>query len=295
MKYLGEIVEDIRQNQNISIANLCEGIISDSTYSRFIRGKTNLASDSFIRIIGRLNMSFEQFLYQNLNIFQLNYDYTVLNHAQLINDSSIVDNLISTYQLKKNQMDWRACDERFLTLLYFLQGVSEPASQSKLYLKTLVESLHSLKSYTSSDFIAIKLLLAYLESEEAEALVQRVLKETADNQDPIVKVSTSDLCAMIFIKKLLEKQTGAAYKYYCLSKLMAKEQSDFRLKITIKIIDCLHLYLYEKQEASIEMFEELVVFLNDLSLPLQGRALIALLTELGIPLEERNFNYADQL
>lgn len=101
MKYLGEIVEDIRQNQNISIANLCEGIISDSTYSRFIRGKTNLASDSFIRIIGRLNMSFEQFLYQNLNIFQLNYDYTVLNHAQLINDSSIVDNLISTYQLKK--------------------------------------------------------------------------------------------------------------------------------------------------------------------------------------------------
>ena len=293
MENLGRIVDDIRQNQNVSISSLCEGIISDSTYSRFIRGKTNLASDSFIRIIRRLNLPVGMFLQEYLDLFQLNHDYTVLNHALLMNDLAIVDDLISAYQLKQVQIDWRACDERFLTLLYFLQKVSNQASQSAQYLTTLVEALHSLKSYTSNDLTAMKLLLAYLEPEDAEALVQRVLKETVDSLDPIIRARSSDLCARLYIQKLRGKQSEAAYDYYCLLKRIAKEQSDLGLKVTVKVLDCLHLYFNEKQESSVQMLEKLLIFLDDLNLPLHGQALTALLTELGIPVDERNFNYAD--
>lgn len=291
MENLGKIVDDIRQNQNVSISSLCEEIISDSTYSRFIRGKTNLSSDSFIKIIRRLNMPVGMFLQEYLDLFQLNHDYTILNHALLINDLTIVADLISAYQLKQVQIDWRACDERFLTLLYFLQRVSDQTNQSAQYLTTLVEALHSLKSYTSNDLTAIKLLLAYLKPEEAEALVQRVLKETLDSQDPIVRARSSDLCARLYIQKLRGKQSEAAYDYYCLLKKIAKDQSDLGLKITVKVLDRLHSYSNEKEESSIEMLEELLIFLDDLNLPLQAQALTALLTELGIPVDERKFNY----
>lgn len=295
METLGKILDDIRQNQNVSIASLCEGIISESTYSRFIRGKTNLASDSFIKIIRRLNMPVGMFLQEYLDFFQLNHDYTVLNHAHLSNDLAIVDTLISAYQLKQVQIDWRACDERFLMLLYFLKSAANPASGSTHHLARLVEALHSLKFYTRNDLEALKLLLAYLEPADAEMLVQRVLKETVKSQDPIVRAHSAELCARLYIQKLQSKQPEAAYDYYCLLKEIAKDQSDLGLKITVKVLNCLHLYFNEKQDASIRTLEELVIFLDDLYLPFHGQALRSLLTELGIPMEERNIHYADEL
>lgn len=52
----------IRRNRNITIETLCEEIISFSTYSRFVSGKTLLASDSFIKNISSLYITFALFL-----------------------------------------------------------------------------------------------------------------------------------------------------------------------------------------------------------------------------------------
>lgn len=50
LENLGEVIEQIRSNRNITIDSLCEGIMSHSTYHRFVRGKSNIASDSFEKI-----------------------------------------------------------------------------------------------------------------------------------------------------------------------------------------------------------------------------------------------------
>ena len=60
-KNLGLIIDEIRRNRNFTIEALCDEIISPSTYSRFVSGKTYLASDSFMKLVFRLHMTFAMF------------------------------------------------------------------------------------------------------------------------------------------------------------------------------------------------------------------------------------------
>ena len=116
MENLGQALDWVRRNRNMTIETLCEGVMSPSSYSRFVSGKTFVSSKSFMTLIFRLNMTFAMFLQDYHNFFQNRHDYALLIHAQAYKDTEILSALLETYDHRKGAQntDWNSFDERLL-------------------------------------------------------------------------------------------------------------------------------------------------------------------------------------
>lgn len=53
-----EKIEQLRKQRKFSISQVTQGVVSDSAYSRFTKGKTSLSSDSFIQLLHNLEADF---------------------------------------------------------------------------------------------------------------------------------------------------------------------------------------------------------------------------------------------
>lgn len=66
----GITLNKIRKEKNFTISTLVDGVIASSTFTRFVQGKTTLAIDSFLLLLEKLNVTFEEFLLVN-NAYEL--------------------------------------------------------------------------------------------------------------------------------------------------------------------------------------------------------------------------------
>lgn len=66
----GITLNKIRKEKNFTISTLVDGVIANSTFTRFVQGKTTLAIDSFLLLLEKLNVTFEEFLLVN-NAYEL--------------------------------------------------------------------------------------------------------------------------------------------------------------------------------------------------------------------------------
>lgn len=291
MEDLGRVVDQIRRNRNITIETLCEGIISASTYSRFVNGKTFLASDSFIKIISRLHMTFAMFLQDHQLFFKLKHDYAILNHAKAYHEVDVILDLIKDYQVRQGKKGWQAHDERFLKVAQLLANLmTEAGDYDKQLLEQLLNEakqlLGSLTHFTDNDFFAVKFLLPYLSFEEAEKLMKKHLKKLLDLKEPTLAENLYYVAGLMYTKSLTAKKRKAATVYYKMLTEIYLDQMDLGWKMAHKMYTSIHLYFAGETETAMQDLEDLSVFYNDLNLCHQAEKIHELTQELGIPLKQ---------
>lgn len=91
MEYLGETFRLLRKERGFTLKTMSEGIISFSYLSKFEKGESDITLHNFIRLIERLNMTLDEFLFFNhvrtthhTELFQR------ISHAYAKNDQALL-------------------------------------------------------------------------------------------------------------------------------------------------------------------------------------------------------------
>lgn len=293
-KHLGRVIESIRRNRNFTVEELCEGIISASTYSRFVNGKTYLASDSFMKLVFRLHMTFAMFLQDYQNFFQLKHHYAILNHAKDSNDLALIQKLIVEYQTRKAtaqtaslaDQTWQIQDDRFLMVATALlsQLLESPSRQQEL--ESVQEQMKQDKSLSDNDFFGLRLLLPYMALKDVEAVVNKPLKLLKDLNEPALAENLYYVCGLLYIKYLVAGYPKKAERYYQMLEAIQHDSLDLGWKLSRQLYQAIHLFATGEQEQAAEQLNRLSGFYADLNLHAKSQYIAQVCRELNIPHQE---------
>lgn len=283
---LGLVIDDIRRNRNITIEALCEGIISPSTYSRFVKGKTFLSSRSFMKLVFRLHMTFAMFLQDYQDFFRIKHHYTILSHAKSHDDIDLIRKLMEEYQARQGQEDWRIHDKRFLEVVTALISHLENSSDCHEHLITVQNHLKSLKILTDNDFFGLRLLLPYMTLKDADAIVKKTLKQLTDLKEPSLAENLYYVCGVMYIKSLQAKQEKQAAAYYKLLDEIYLDQIELGGKLSQQLYQNIHLYFTGETERAIDQLNKLSAFYSELNLSHHSRYVAETCRDLHIPIQE---------
>lgn len=285
MDNLGQVVDQIRRNRGIKINELCQGIISPSTYSRFVKGQSYISSESFVKIINRLHMTFAMFLQDYQTFFTLKHDYAILNHAKAYNQLDIIEDLINKYEEAKELKGWRTADDRFLKVARTILNLMIEAPKSLEHLMEVQFYFSQLKAFSDNDYFALKLLLPYMTAEDAEKVMAKQLSKISDLKEPALAENIYYVCGILYTKHLQGGNRKAAEKYFVMLEDIFLDHMDLGWKMAHQMYQAIHLYFNEDKAQAIEMLIDLRAFYNDLSLYHQATNLNMLALDLGIALE----------
>src|SRR5690625_3968964 len=104
MDNYGETFRTIREQKGYTMKQVAEGIVSISFLSKFERGDSEISLSSFIKLLQRVSVTFEefQFLHENNQIDLLELFFREAGDAYLNRDLTKLD------QLKKQELEkWR--------------------------------------------------------------------------------------------------------------------------------------------------------------------------------------------
>lgn len=291
---LGRVIDDIRRNRNMTVEMLCEGIISPSAYSRFVSGKTFLASDSFMKLVFRLHMTFAMFLQDHLDFFRIKHHYAMLNNAKGYDNLALVQQLIGDYQARytaaqkksKTNEAWQVHDERFLMVATALAKQLSESPDRQKYLEEYQEHMLQYKSLSDNDFFGLKLLLPYMTLKDAEAVVKKPLKQLTDLKEPALAENLYYVCGILYIKHLAARQLKKADRYYKMLDEIFLDSLDLGWKLSRKLYQNIHLYFTGETDRAVDQINKLSVFYSDLNLFHQSRFIAQTCRELNIPHQE---------
>lgn len=291
---LGRVIDDIRRNRNMTVEMLCEGIISPSAYSRFVSGKTFLASDSFMKLVFRLHMTFAMFLQDHLDFFRIKHHYAMLNNAKGYDNLALVQQLIGDYQARytatqkksKTNEAWQVHDERFLMVVTALAKQLSESPDRQQYLEEYQEHMLQCKSLSDNDFFGVKLLLPYMTLKDAEAVVKKPLKQLTDLKEPGLAENLYYVCGILYTKHLAAGQQKKADRYYEMLDEIFLDSVDLGWKLSRKLYQTIHLYFTGEEDRAVDQINKLSVFFSDLNLSHQSRFIAQTCRELNIPHQE---------
>lgn len=280
---LGVVIDEIRRNRNFTVESLCDGIISPSTYFRFLSGKTSLSSESFMKLVFRLHMTFAMFLQDYQDFFRRKHHYAMLIHAKSYNDLTLIQDLIKDYRLLKESADWNNQDERFLMVATTLLGQMTQQPDGSLQLKAVQDHMKQLKSLTDNDFFALKLLMPYMALNDAEGLMRKHLKQLTNLQAPDLAGNLYYVCGILYVKHLKVGNKMRAAEYYHIMEEIYLDQLDLGWKLSQQLYQNIHLYFTGDQHQAIDQLNKLSVFYTELNLSHQSRLIEEICAELDIP------------
>lgn len=292
LENLGEVIEQIRSNRNITIDSLCEGIMSHSTYHRFVRGKSNIASDSFVKLVGRLHMTLAMFLQDYQGFFKLKHDYAILNHAKYSREVKLIQDLISVYQTKEKTSRLSVFEERFLKVARALnKGMANKGNKTKLSLE-IIKEFTAIHTFSDNDYFAFVLLLDFISLEEAEKIIAPQL-QNMNLKKEIVRMETFYfLAGAMYVKALLANKDALASTYYSIIIDHNLDATDLGWKLQREKYMNFHLYFSGDRQTAIENLENLREFYLDLYLEIDARDLTRICHKLGIHLKSEGELYA---
>lgn len=291
---LGIVIDDIRRNRNMTIGALCEGIISPSTYSRFVSGKTMIAADSFMKLVFRLHMTFAMFLQDYQDFFRIKHHYAMLNQAKGYDDLALVQQLVVDYQVRHtdfqasshNKTDWGIHDERFLMVATALASQLSEDPKRKEHLEVVQEHIKQYKFLSDNDFFALKLLLPYMTLADAEEVVKKPLKQLTDLKEPALAENLYYVCGILYIKNLAAGKRKKAAHYYKMLEEIYLDPLDLGWKLSQQLYQNIHLYFTSDAERAVNQINKLSTFYADLNLVHQSQFIAQTCRDLNIPHQE---------
>lgn len=288
MENLGQALDWVRRNRNMTIETLCEGVMSPSSYSRFVSGKTFVSSKSFMTLIFRLNMTFAMFLQDYHNFFQNRHDYALLIHAQAYEDTEILSALLETYDHRKGAQntDWNSFDERLLKVTAALLDQLQESPDAPSSLETAKLDLATLNHFTDNDFTAFHLILPYLTLTEADEILQVPLEKVTNLQEPALPEDLYHVCGELFTRHLIADDIEQAEFYYQKLTEIYIDPTDFNWKISRKIHQSIWQYFTSDQDLACQNLQRLIELYGELELSHLQEKTRQTCVALGVPIGE---------
>lgn len=79
----GKIIDEVRREKGLSINFLCQDITSRSTYFRYINAECDIHSETLVKLVNKLNLSFTELIYR-YNQYKLDVFYRFLKYLDEI-------------------------------------------------------------------------------------------------------------------------------------------------------------------------------------------------------------------
>lgn len=288
MENLGQALDWVRRNRNMTIETLCEGVMSPSSYSRFVNGKNFVSSKSFMTLIFRLNMTFAMFLQDYHNFFQNRHDYAMLIHAQAYMDTEMLSALLETYAHQKQEQnkEWNNFDERLLKVTTALLDQLQESPDASTSLEAAKLDLATLSNFTDNDFTAFHLLLPYLSLTEADEILKVPLGKVTNLQEPALPESLYHVCGDLFTRHLIADDIEQAEFYYQKLTEIYIDPTDFNWKISRKIHQSIWQYFTSDKDLACQNLQRLIELYGELELSHLQEKTRQTCVALGVPIGE---------
>lgn len=172
------IVEEIRKDNSMSVSMLCEGIISERTYYRYLKTDKEIPYQPYIRLVDRLNIELGQIMdyivyFQKSDSSLLRFPYRVhtLNfadvdiHYQKIKEEAITEppvKLMINAYIKKYEYLIKIINQT--TYIESLEGIMEEMNQHKdmgiflVMVQSLYLEIHPSQKRIDANQVAKRLL-----------------------------------------------------------------------------------------------------------------------------------------
>lgn len=285
---LGKEVEALRLRKNLTVKKLCDGIITKSTYSRFVNGHVMIKADSLLEIVSRLNMTFAMFLQDYVDFFKLKHDYTLLYHAIVFNELDLMADLIN---------DYSSVSEDSKNEMIFLQT----AKIMKLYSQRELEEpdvLHAGKAYfegldywTDYDYKTFKHLSALYETDFVIKIVHSIINLITDLSSPTLQEEVFYILGITFARLLTEHQFDQASSIYAAFNQLYVDQNDLGKGIYHVSIKALFEIVYHQKLDYVQEYEDMIEFYDYLKMDSRVDELIELYGSIQSVLELPNLSF----
>lgn len=212
---IGETLKSIRKEAGLSQAEMCEGVISISAYSKIERGIHKIDIDTLYELLGRNSsiIDVKIFLYELL----LNSNgeegqlYLAANLAYLSNDIAALNKLKD--EIEANFTDKQLLNTVNLALLSLEQVDLEQVSDDmKAYINKQIVTLRSVEVWNLSTLNQLKMLLPFLKVDESSFHLTKIWKNYQKTQKrslTFLEVYVESL--LIYCEILLKRHAPKSY------------------------------------------------------------------------------------
>ncbi|WP_429948339.1 helix-turn-helix domain-containing protein [Enterococcus sp. AZ101] len=176
--HFGQTIKQIRLSRSLSQEELCQGIMSRSNLSRFENQRFIPSFDKVLKLLERLTVTLDEFMYINRDFLPSRYEHYYLKLIQAENYKNKSMLLEVTKQISENKQESTEFYELFLLsqLALLENGLTAglTVEDVALYIRP---RLFDLENWLFFDFRCLNNFLNIFEIEEAVFLYDRAIKE----------------------------------------------------------------------------------------------------------------------
>lgn len=178
-KTIGEILKEIRKEAGLSQAEMCEGVLSVSAYSKIERGIHQIDIDTLYEILGRNSsiIDVKTFLYELL--FNSNGEegqiYLEINLAFISKDLKVLNKLKD--EIESNFSNKQLLNTVNLAILSLQQvDLDEVSNDMKAYINKQIMTMRSIEVWNLSSLNQLRMLLPFLKIDESNFYLMKIWK-----------------------------------------------------------------------------------------------------------------------
>lgn len=260
----GKIIDEVRREKGLSISLLCEDVTSNSTYFRYIKSECDIHSETLVKLVNKLNLSFTELLYR-YNHYKLDTFYRFLKYLDKIK----LDN--SELQKVKNEnikyIKYENDVNHHIVLICNVYMAHNDGYSDGDSIKALKQYFFSVDTFSYYELSFYSVVYQFLAVSYNQALYKNVLKHAKDydNLDSHVHSSVLLSCQLVcyFLEQGELKTAKLIYDSVNSKKINEKYVAT---KLFIKFLSIIVSTIFY-DENSEDMFKQLLEICDFLSLP----------------------------
>ncbi|AZP04327.1 helix-turn-helix domain-containing protein [Jeotgalibaca ciconiae] len=210
----GKTLNQIRRKKNIPINELVEDIMTRSTYNRFKNGEIDTSISKFNRLLMRLNISYEEFLFIH-NGYHNNPTIVAILEIEVHFNSGNKDKL-RVLQNKLSEEDWEnpQAQKHIISLISILLEFSS-YSEAEWKNNDLICYLNRVETWTHYEIMMFGNCLKILPTETIDYFLKNILHSySAYEENPEYQNRISRIMINAIISFLSRKEVALARKWH---------------------------------------------------------------------------------
>ncbi|MBG9979463.1 helix-turn-helix domain-containing protein [Facklamia lactis] len=198
---LGPIIEHIRQQKNLKINDLIEGIISRTTYYRFVNNQSRISTITFMQIINRMNLHLDDlldYITPDIDLEKGEDSFFVITYGTSCLKAYSVEELQNE---RKRFINMANSDPYYLHIRWLITFRLIEMGQEELSEETFIEIkayLNNTPEWYFYEFYLVKNIIKYLDLSFLLSTYERVKKYLKIYQFDVKFFCLFDLIAEIY-------------------------------------------------------------------------------------------------
>lgn len=209
---LGELIEKIRNEKNITVKALIGNQISKSTYSRFVNNKTMISADSLLYLLNQLHITLGLFLLLYTDFFELKYDYVILKHCLESKSISGLTEMLDKWSQKNIQFN--DSQKLFIETLEFSLANLKGETVLDESINQLNTTYSALTYWTDYDLKSLRATMDFIDIRELIKYVNEIIDETENVDETPVHEEVFYVVGQVFCRCLMEGRYIEAEVFY---------------------------------------------------------------------------------